>query len=203
MSSTFAVAFLIGGFVWKWAERGQIRYWLIAAFLCYVIAAFWAWYRIRPDLSIEIQEVFMNGGYNPHKDKTLISNATFIVYMVNMREPHNAIKKYELEVRAAGAKLRGKIEPTTRLVRESTGEGLPDLNTTRDHILEQGHPRLGWIRFAFDRDNVYDNMKEARFVITITDVYGVEHKRKGRLPDSMDFSEIGYKSRFPDEAFGG
>lgn len=43
MSSTASILFLVIAFVWKLAEQGQLRYWLIAAFTCFFVSAFWAW----------------------------------------------------------------------------------------------------------------------------------------------------------------
>jgi hypothetical protein len=45
MSGTASIVFLVIGFIFKLADLGQLRYWLVASFVCFIVAAYLAWHR--------------------------------------------------------------------------------------------------------------------------------------------------------------
>jgi len=74
MSSTASIAFLTVGFYWKLAEFGQLRYWLTASFVCFFIAAYWAWHRQYAENQIarEVGSLAFEAlafGFNRHFDQ--------------------------------------------------------------------------------------------------------------------------------------
>lgn len=175
MSSTASVIFLVVGFIWKLKENGQLRYWLGAAFVCYAIASFLAWFRIRPDLRIEIKEIFLESGLGRPgvlEDGVTYFDVIMEIGLFNRHSKNNAIKAFEATVYLSNGKLTKKINM-------EQDEDTP--------ILKQGRPMPASIPFRF-RDVSPDlslDVRGLRYMLRITDVYDIDYKLKGRLPQEI------------------
>jgi hypothetical protein len=176
MSSTASVVFLVVGFIWNLTVGGQMRYWLCAAFVCYVIASFRLWFRVRPLLRLEIKNLQFESDWS--KSRALADGVKFFdvgidLDVVNTHIADNALRIAEMIVNTdnrKGVKHRARTEFSH--------------NTA---ILKQGYPTRVHIDFRFP-DNSLDlslNIRGWKYVLRIIDAYGVEHRVKGRLPDKV------------------
>jgi hypothetical protein len=197
MSSTASVIFIIIALIFKLTDVGQARYWIGAAFACYAIASFRVWYKTRPDLKAELQEIFLGSGVTPFEKLHVKHYLTIVLFLVNTRSEKNAIKDYELVVEVDGQNQVGQCVDTTNLLLESTRQGLTNLDELRQSTLEQGQPKDVWTRFAFDLSH---DVKDKNFILTITDVYDVSYKIKGKTPPIYS-DDIIMKNLIPDEYY--
>jgi hypothetical protein len=176
MSSTASIVFLIVGFIWNLTVGGQLRYWLWASFVCYVIASFRLWFRLRPVLRLEIKNLLFESDWS--KSRALEDGVKFFdvaldLDVINTHITDNALRVAELIVCAdkrKGVKHRARIEFSH--------------NTS---ILKQGYPTRVHIDFRFP-DHSPDlslNIRGWKYVLRIVDVYDVEHTVNGRLPDRL------------------
>lgn len=183
MSSTASIVFLFAAFIWKWAEQGQLRYWLIAAFLSFSLASYWAWYKNRPDLRFALDRICLEyESVQPGvADGLLVWDVTLSMSVVNTDKKENAIREYELAVRCQdGRELSlGPDRTSNASIVYWSDAAQPD-----DSRLAQGRLKYAQVRFRFpDRtEDLSLNLKSATFHVRISDVYGVVHKLKGRLP---------------------
>jgi hypothetical protein len=188
VSGIASVLLLVLGFIFKLSDLTQFRYWVIAAFICYAIAAFWAWYRNQPDLTIRTERVFLDRNIEGFLVTSSTSPApqfvTIVLYQSNTRKADNAIDSYGLSVTHHGQQYQGEIAQSDMLMLQSTGRGWQDLYKLRLVPLKQGQPIEGWIRFGFKGE---PNLKGCRWVLTVRDAYNTTHNVKGVLP--LDFSD--------------
>jgi hypothetical protein len=197
MSGTASVIFLVIALIFKLTEVGQARYWIAAAFVCYIIASFRVWHKSRPDLKVDLLGIYLSGSVTPFERLEVKSHLTVILFFVNTRSENNAIKEYELVVDIGGQNLAGQPVETTQLLLASTRQGLTNLEELQHSVLEQGQPKEIWARFAFD---VVHDIKDKDFTLTITDVYGTSYKIKDKTPSGYS-DEIIVRSFIPDEAY--
>lgn len=196
MSSTASVVFLVVGLFWKITDRGKIRYWFLAALAGYALSSFMAWFRIRPDLKIDIEQTSLDLGVTfPQFSENLIRSATLgeessyvtlTLCIVNTRSADNSIKEYRLTIYLKGrwrrsTRIRGELVTTHGLMPKETTAGLVDLNEFKYHVLKQGQPSPpGWIRFSVPCSK--EHIVKKKFMLTVKDVYNVKHKVRGALP---------------------
>lgn len=94
MSTGAALLFLALGFIWNFAQGGQLRYWLIAAFVCFVIASFSAWFRIRPDLRLEVEGVSLDAGISIEELDNMASYLTIrLMPQLSYQVPDNLFRR--------------------------------------------------------------------------------------------------------------
>lgn len=120
VSGIASVLFLVLGFVLELGDLTQFRYWVVAAFICYAIAAFWAWYRNQPDLTIRTERVFLDRNIEGLR---VISSTfpapqfvTIVLYQSNTRKADNAIDSYNLTATYYGQQYQGEIVQADMLV---------------------------------------------------------------------------------------
>lgn len=176
MSSTASVVFLIAGFIWNLTVGRQLGYWLCAALVCYAIASFRLWFRLRPVLRLEIKNLLLESDWS--KSRALEDGVNFFdvavdLDVVNTHVPDNALRVAEMTVFAdkrKGVKHKARIEFSH--------------NTS---TLKQGFLTRAHIDFRFP-DHSLDlslNIRGWKYVLRIIDVYDVEHRVTGRLPDKL------------------
>lgn len=106
ISSSASVLFLILGLFRNLTLGFQRRYWLCASFGCYAIASFLAWYKIRPDLGIEIRSITTQEILSSFSDQSERSTLIlFEIFLVNKHAANNSRKKETLSVRGTQGKL--------------------------------------------------------------------------------------------------
>lgn len=186
MSSTASIVFLIGAFVWKWAEQGQLRYWLVAAFASFAIASYLTWLRVRPDLRIEIQGISLDHGttHEEIRDRSSIY-VTVRLCIVNTHSADNSIKTFKLTIDLG---KRQKIEsapiPTYGLMLKDVNDDFVDLDEHKYAVLKQGWSSPpGWVRFLLP--TAKSAIVNKKFTLTVTDAYNVGHRVKGTIPDNL------------------
>lgn len=187
ISGIGSIILLIIALVTKISEAGQARYWLSAAFICYMVASFRVWYESRPRLIIEVQDVLLDtnyGGMLFQANRPLPQFVTLKLFLSNTLQADNSIKSYELVVNTYGHRVFGQSAETEGLVLSGTGQSYSDLNESKMSVLKQGAPIEGWLRFNMGAEQ---NLKGQEFVLTVVDAYNVSHKVKGRIP--LDFSD--------------
>ena len=140
---------------------------LIAAFVCLLVASFTAWYRNHPDLIIELRNVVLDTNYGG------------MLHLSNTRPEDNSIKKYKLIVEGYGRTQEGEIVDAEGLYEPETRETCVDLNWLRRVPLKQGVPVEGCVRFLL---NAEPAVKGHRFTLIVTDAYNFSRKLKGTLP---------------------
>lgn len=183
VSGIASIVFLVLGFIFKLSDVTQFRYWAIAAFLCYAIASYWAWYKNRPDLGIEQMEVFLSQSISDEGGIQLVSyDVTMLLMLINRHKVDNAIRGYDLKVIREGNPSQGWPKSTLGTVIANVGKGFPDLRSTASYILKQGHPRYGWVAFRYSQVGKDFDLSFCDYVLTVTDVLGGEYKIKGELP---------------------
>jgi hypothetical protein len=196
MSSTASVIFLALGLFRKITERGQLRYWLGAAFTCYAVASFWTWFRIRPDLAIDIQQTSLDRGITQPelREKLELSQTvegepsyvTLTLHIVNTKQQDNSLKSYQLVVF-----LKSRLqwwsgvhaEPVTIVgfMPRGANGAFVDLNSFSSTVLKQGWPSPpGCIRFRVPRSK--KQIVGKKFTLGVRDVYNVTHKVRGSIP---------------------
>jgi hypothetical protein len=182
------ILLLIAGFV-KLSEQGEAKYWLCAAFGCYVIAAFKVWYNTRSDLRIKIRQVTAH--LNAFKFSRLDPISTLVIlelYLVSTRPEPNAIEEYALHISMYnGRQLRGRNVSLKGLQWGRTGRKLIDLESVKDEPLTQGRPVVGHVGFSVNIDDE-EKLSGERLVLTVTDVYNVSRKIKATIQtEGADF----------------
>jgi hypothetical protein len=171
--------------------------WILAVF-CYLVASFNVWYKIHPELNIEVRDVLLDKNYEEPYEQTsyppLQQFVTFMLYLVNTRQENNAIKSYDLTINVNDQKLAGQLITSHALIRRGVRRDHIDLDTIKGSKLQPASPVEGWARFMFEGGPSLNNRA---YLLTVTDVYNIRYKIKGRLPEYSD--EIVRK--IPDAAF--
>lgn len=180
MSGIASIVFTVVALVFKLTDFGQARYWIAAAFLSYVIASFWVWYKHRPDLTIEETGIWIDAGVTIDELDQVSSYVTIRLFMVNTRPATNAIKKYSLTVDVDGKKWEGKTVPADRIVLKGVAGGEVDLDAFRNSML-QGWPTGGWVRFLVPGLTL-DQALDKPLTLVVTDVYKAIYKFERRTP---------------------
>jgi hypothetical protein len=176
MSSTASVVFLAAGFIWNLTAGGQLRYWLCAAFVCYVIASFRLWYRLRPVLRLEIRSILLESDWT--KPSVLADGVTFFdvgidLDVVNTQAADNVLRVAEMVVHADNRKA---------LEHEARVEFSHNMS-----ILKQGCPTRVHVDFRFPDDSLDLSLdiRGWKYVLRIIDAYEVEHQVDGTLPGKL------------------
>jgi len=187
MSSTASIVFLIAAFIWKWAEQGQLRYWLIAAFASFAIASYLAWLRVRPDLRIEIQGISLDRGMTLEEIRDLTSiYVTVRLYLMNTHHADNSIRNYRLTVYLdKQRRVEGRPVSAAGLTLKGANKDFVDLDEHKYSVLKQGWSNApGWVRFRVPKTEKAAIVNR-QFTVGVTDAYNVEHKVKGEIPQDL------------------
>jgi hypothetical protein len=163
----------------KWvAENPKPSLWIVAG-VSFFIASFWVWYKDRPRLQCEVEELFIDQPLRTvYTDPDISTNNILaLLYMVNTHQLPNAIKSYNLFLRLRGKWIPGsQISASGLLVK---GSAYRDLAELRMRPLQQAVPLKGLVRFGFDNNQ---NLAAAPFRLIIKDVYGATFKLIGQTP---------------------
>jgi hypothetical protein len=181
MSSTASVVLLAVGLFWEITDRAQHRYWVVASVVCYAIASFSAWYRIRPALRTELDGVSFDNGVTIDEYHPEYSYVTVRFHVVNTREADNSVRKYQLRIKLDWRnKAEGKPVPIENLRWKNEVNPLVDRNEFRSP-LKRGWDSEGAVRFFVP--NVPANaIAGKKFSFIVTDVYGVRYKASCTVP---------------------
>jgi hypothetical protein len=182
ISGICGVIFLLIAATVKLSEQGEAKYWLYAAFGCYVVAAFKVWHNTRPDLRIKIGQATAHLNAFTFFDEDPITALVILeLYLVNTRPEPNAIETYALHISMkSGRQLRGRNVSLKGLQWGRTGPQLTDLEGTKDAPLAQARPVVGHVGFIVDI-NDEKKLSDERLVLTVTDVYNVSRKIKATI----------------------
>jgi hypothetical protein len=194
MSSSASLVFLLLGLSLNLTQGFQRRYWLIASFTCYVIASFMAWFRIRPDLSVEIQSVSTQPFSFGWSDLEQLRSLVIIkLYVVNTRPANNSIKQYRFVIKSTDKEFVSERFSLNGYALRGIYEDLKDLGTLRHGTLKQGEPLEGYLCFIHSVDP-----RAHKAVLSITDAYNVSRNLSLTIPAE---SEDVLVRHLPDAAF--
>jgi hypothetical protein len=181
MSSTASVVLLAVGLFWKITDRGQLRYWVFTSVVCYAIASFSAWYRIRPALRTELDSVSFDNGVTIDEYHPEYSYVTVRFHMVNTGEADNSVRKYQLRIKLDWRnKAEGEPVPIENLRWKNEANPLTDRNEFRTS-LKRGWDSEGAVRF-FVPDVHANTIAGKKFSFIVTDVYGVRYEASSTVP---------------------
>ena len=160
---------------------------LIAAFVCLLVASFTAWYRNHPDLIIEVRYTVLDTNYGGmifrSETSPLPQLVTLMLYLSNTRREDNSIRSYKLIVEGYGRKQEGENVDCEGFFNPETRETCIDLDKRKRTPLKQGVPVEGCVRFLLSAE---PHVKGHRYTLIVTDAYNFSRKLKGVLP--LDYS---------------
>lgn len=160
---------------------------LIAAFVCLLVASFTAWYSNHPDLIIEVRYTVLDTNYGGmivrSETSPLIQFATLMLYLSNTRREDNSIKSFRLIVEGYGRRQEGEIVDCNGFFDPDTRETCIDLNRRKRTPLKQGVPVEGCVRFQLGPE---PSIKGHRYTLIVTDAHNFSRKLKGTL--LLDYS---------------
>src|ERR1044072_856599 len=160
---------------------------LVAAFICLLIASFTTWYRNHPDLIIEVRYPVLDTNYGGMIVRSPTSSlpqfVTLMLYLSNTRREDNSIKSYKLIVEGYGRKQEGESVDCEGFFNPEPRETCIDLNKRKRIPLKQGVPVEGCVRFRLGAE---PHIKGHGYTLIVTDAYNVSRKVKGTL--LLDYS---------------
>jgi hypothetical protein len=181
MSSTFSVAFLVGAFIWKWAEKGQLRYWLVASFICYFIAAFNAWYKIHPDLRIGQTGISLSKELGQSvSDGVLFYDVTIHLRIINTTSRENTLQDCTLTIFFDNEPMG----VAGRAIFTKDGSFMGNLMAADRFVFKQGLVQAAWVTFRFP-DNSADlslDICGLKYALAFRDAYGRSYRVWGKIP---------------------
>lgn len=193
MSGVASIAFLTIGLIYNITGSGQLRYWVIAAFVCFAIASFNAWYKIHPDLRIKQTGVtLVKELVRPYilSDGVVSFEPTLRLQITNTTPRENTIPKCQLSVYFGD----GLAKIKSRAVRTKNG-GLMGNLMVQGRIFKQGHVEQVWAKFQFP-DTSADlrlDIRGLKYALNLRDAYGRNYRLWGKLPidtDGVPYSPI-------------
>ncbi len=112
------------------------------------------------------------------------------VYVVNTHPANNAIKRWVLVIRNDQKReWLGHPVPTNLLTLGGRANGLVDMDTCKDRVLQKGWSSQGWIRFNVGNATLGDIVGK-NFKLIAIDVYNANHEVKGIVPSRYTFDFI-------------
>ena len=202
MSGIFSLLFLVIGLVQPPTSNWQIKYWFVAAVASHAIASYRVWYKIRPDVKVDVLRLCLDSGLglleqlNPPR-----TYLTLELLIVNTRPEDNTIKTCEATIDMNGREYVGQLTAIRSLVLKHSGVEVKGLNLAEFPILKQGHPIRGWIRFMF-ADLPTGQVWGKDYVLIISDTNtDISRKAKGRITLAKVEDELALKDRTPPEAY--
>jgi len=182
MSSTASVIFLVFGLFGDLTQGFQRRYWLGASVACYAVASFMAWFRIRPDLSIEVQSVSTQPDSFIWSDLEQLKSLVVIkLFLVNTRPANTAIKHYGFVMKTKEKEFVGEHFSLHGYGLRGVYDTLTDLGSLRHGRLEQGEPLQGYLCFA-----VHCDPRGKKAIFSVTDAYKVTQYFRLRIPSESE-----------------
>jgi hypothetical protein len=184
ISGGLGVVFTVIGFFVKTEWLPLVFF--ILAIASFFIASFRMWYKIRPQLIIDLERVTV---FESTIDNCFV--VTFECQFVNTKIENNTIRKYNCIVNPKTDKYKGKLLQSTYLIDERY-PAASLMSQSYGDILYQGIPASYCFGFSF---NAGTPVLDKDFVLELVDSYNETYKIVGRLP--LTFIERTYPYKNP------
>jgi hypothetical protein len=160
--------------VYKWTTDNQGSFWFWVSLAFFFLASFWVWYKDRPQLFVEKDNVFVIGYKKPN-----IIFVTIELLFTNTRPAKNSLKDCKLFIESNSGKLKGK---PTKMPYYLDIHGNYNSMTHQSYEFLQGELRPVSLTFEFEKGS---ELMGKNFVLSLTDSYNATYQLKGAVPLRM------------------
>lgn len=167
ISGGLSVVSIIGATIFKYIEFNGARYWLLAGFLSFTVASVTVWYKDRPRLIVDLENVYAIAIDDKEPDVFI----TLVIRVTNTKPEKNSIKRHLLSIDGESCTL----QPQSYIKRDNK----VILQTVENpFVFEQGIVRARYLSFRVKKE-----LLGKPFQLSLTDAYLATHRITGTCPD--------------------